>query len=100
LPFGGFLPFYGPSKPHFGQRYGRPNFLQREHRHIVISPQFGHGNFVASVAGGIILWHDVHVGIVIVVVVFSFMMMFPSFFGSWFGFVVLVLLICAVFSCL
>jgi hypothetical protein len=35
----------------------------------MISPQFGQGNFVASVSGGIVLWHDVHVGMVIVVVV-------------------------------
>jgi hypothetical protein len=35
---------------------------------MIISPQFGHGNFVASVLGGIILWHDVHVGICIVVI--------------------------------
>jgi len=40
----------------------------------VISPQFGHGNFVASVPGAIILWHDVHIGTVTVVVVFSLMM--------------------------
>jgi len=39
----------------------------------VISPQFGQGNFVASVSGGIVLWHDVHVGIVIVDVVVSVM---------------------------
>jgi len=29
---------------------------------MIICPQFGHGNFVASVPGGIILLHDVHVG--------------------------------------
>jgi len=58
----------------------RPNFLQREHRHIVISPQFGHGNFVVSVPGAIILWHDVHVGTVIVDdVAFSVMVIMPSF---------------------
>ena len=34
---------------------------------MIISPQFGHGNFVASVVGAMILWHDVHVGIVVVV---------------------------------
>jgi hypothetical protein len=62
---------YGPSKPHFGQRYGRPNFLQREHRHITISPQLGHGNFVASAPGAIILWHEVHTGTVTVVAGFS-----------------------------
>jgi hypothetical protein len=52
----------------------------------VISPQFGHGNFVASVAGGIILWHDVHVGTVtavVVGVVFSLMMLVPSLLVDW-----------------
>jgi len=34
----------------------------------MISPQFGHGNFVALVFGGIILWHDVHMGMDTVVV--------------------------------
>jgi len=34
---------------------------------MIISPQFGHGNFVASVVGAMILWHDVHVGMVVVV---------------------------------
>ena len=34
---------------------------------MIISPQFGHGNFVASVVGPMILWHDVHVGMVVVV---------------------------------
>jgi len=33
---------------------------------MVISPQLGQENFVASVPGAIVLWHDVHVGIVIV----------------------------------
>jgi len=37
----------------------------------MISPQFGHGNFVASVPGAIILWHDVHIGTVTVIVGFS-----------------------------
>jgi len=67
---------YGPSKPHLGQRYGRPNFLQREHRHIMISPQFGHVNFVASAPGAIILWHEVHSGTVTVTAGFSLMMGF------------------------
>jgi hypothetical protein len=53
--------------PHFGQRYGLPNFRHFEQRHMIISPQFGHGNFVASVVGAMILWHDVHVGMVVVV---------------------------------
>jgi len=30
---------------------------------MVISPQLGHGNFVASAPGLIILLHDVHMGI-------------------------------------
>jgi len=42
----------------------------------MISPQFGHGNFVASVPGAIILWHDVHTGTVTVIVGFSLMMRF------------------------
>jgi len=33
---------------------------------MIISPQLGHENFVASVPGAIVLWHDVHVGIVTV----------------------------------
>jgi len=44
---------------------------------MVISPQFGHGNFVASVSGDIIRWHDVHVGTAIVVVAFSLMVLSP-----------------------
>jgi len=39
----------------------------------VISPQFGQGNFVASVSGGIVLWQDVQVGMVIVEAVVSVM---------------------------
>ena len=35
---------------------------------MVISPQFGHANFVAFVLGGIILLQDVHMGMDIVVV--------------------------------
>ena len=42
----------------------------------MISPQFGHGNFVASVPGDIILWHEVQVGTAMVVVVFSLMVLF------------------------
>jgi hypothetical protein len=30
---------------------------------MTISPQLGHGNFVASSLGGIVRLHDVHVGI-------------------------------------
>ena len=70
------LLFYGPSKPHLGHLYGLPNLRHLEHRHIVISPQLGHGNFVASVPGDIMRWHDVHVGTAIVVVVFSLMLFF------------------------
>jgi len=40
----------------------------------MISPQFGHGNFVASAPGEIILWHDVHIGMVVIVAVFSLML--------------------------
>ena len=29
---------------------------------MTISPQLGHGSFVASPPGGIIRWHEVHVG--------------------------------------
>lgn len=32
----------------------------------MISPQLGQGNFVASVPGAIILWHEVQVGTVVV----------------------------------
>lgn len=35
---------------------------------MIISPQLGHGNFVASVLGAMIRWHEVHVGTLIVVV--------------------------------
>jgi hypothetical protein len=35
---------------------------------MIICPQFGHGNFVASVPGGIILLHDVQVGMFIFLV--------------------------------
>ena len=49
-------------KPHFGHLYGRLNSRHLEHRQMVIPPQFGHGNLVASVPGGIILLHDVHIG--------------------------------------
>jgi hypothetical protein len=31
---------------------------------MIISPQSGHRNFVASVVGAMILWHDVQVGMV------------------------------------
>jgi len=71
LPFVSRPVSYGPWKPHFGQRYGLPNFLHLLHLQIIISPQFGHGNFVGSVPGAIILWHDVHTGMVTVTLVFS-----------------------------
>jgi len=48
-------------KPHFGHLYDRPNFLHFLHRHMVISPQFGHWNFVASLRGGMGLLQDVHI---------------------------------------
>jgi hypothetical protein len=38
---------------------------------MIISPQLGHGNFVASVPGAMIRWHEVHVGTLIVVLVLS-----------------------------
>jgi len=38
---------------------------------MTISPQLGHENFVASVPGAMIRWHDVHVGMLTVVVVLS-----------------------------
>jgi uncharacterized protein YigE (DUF2233 family) len=53
--------------PHFGHLYGRPNFLHFLQRVIIISPQFGHGNFVASSPGGIMWLHDMHVGMVTMV---------------------------------
>jgi hypothetical protein len=58
--------------------YCLPNLRHREQRHIVISPQLGHMNLVASVPGEIILWQDVHVGIVIVTAVFSLMLLWAS----------------------
>jgi len=63
----------------------------------VISPQFGHGNFVASVPGDIIRWHDVHVGTAIVVAVFSLIALFALLIG--FCLVGFVLLIYAVLLC-
>ena len=39
----------------------------------MISPQLGHGNFVASISGGMVLWQEVHIGIVIVGVLVSVM---------------------------
>jgi hypothetical protein len=53
-------------KPHFGHLYGRPNFLHFPQRFIVISPQLGHRNFVASAPGGIGLPQLVHAVRVIV----------------------------------
>jgi len=41
---------------------------------MVISPQLGHMNLVASVPGEIILWQDVQVGMVIVTAGFSLML--------------------------
>jgi len=37
----------------------------------MISPQFGHGNFVGSVPGVIILWHDVQTGMATAALGFS-----------------------------
>ena len=59
----------------------------------MISPQFGQGNFVASVSGGIVLWHDVHVGMVIVVVVSVMVCPFLGCYRLW------LLLIFAVLLC-
>jgi hypothetical protein len=64
--------------PHFGHLYCLPNLRHREQRHIVISPQLGHWNLVASVPGDIILWQDVHVGMVIVVAGFWLMLLWTS----------------------
>jgi len=50
-------------KPHFGHLYWRLNCRHLEQRHIVTSPQFGHGNEIAFVPGGIILLHEVQMGI-------------------------------------
>jgi len=38
---------------------------------MIISPQLGHENFVASVPGAMIRWHEVHVGTLIVTSVLS-----------------------------
>jgi hypothetical protein len=39
--------------PHFGHRYGLPNLRHLESRQMIISPQLGQLNFVASVPGAI-----------------------------------------------
>jgi hypothetical protein len=62
-----FCTSYGPTKPHFGHLYWRPNLRHFVQRLIKISPQFGQRNFVASVPGGIGLPQLVHVTNVIVV---------------------------------
>jgi len=59
---------------------------------MVISPQFGHGNFVASVVGAMILWHDVHVGMVVVVCSVTVDSSWNVRYNAW-------LFICAVFLC-
>jgi hypothetical protein len=48
--------------PHLGHLNGRPNLRQRLQRHIVISPQFGQENLVASWPGAIMWLQLVHVG--------------------------------------
>jgi hypothetical protein len=48
-------------KPHLGHLYGLPNLRHLPSRFIWISPQFGHGNLVASAAGGIGFPQLVHV---------------------------------------
>jgi hypothetical protein len=58
---------------------------------MIISPQFGHGNFVASVVGAMILWHDVHVGMVVVVCSVTVDSSWNVRYNAW-------LFICAVFS--
>lgn len=40
---------------------------------MVISPQLGQENFVASLPGAISLWHDVHMGMGTVTAAFSVM---------------------------
>ena len=54
------LLFYGPTKPHFGHLYGRPNFLHFPQRLIRMSPQLGQRNFVASAPGETGLLQLVH----------------------------------------
>jgi hypothetical protein len=56
--------FYGPVKPHFGQRYDLPNCLHFAQRQMRISPQLGQLVLVESSPGGIILLHDIHLGII------------------------------------
>ena len=58
---------------------------------MIISPQFGHGNFVASVVGAMILWHVVHVGMVVVVCSVTVGSSWNVRYNAW-------LFICAVFS--
>jgi len=55
-----------------GHLYGRPNLRQRLQRHIVISPQFGQENLVASWLGAIMWLQLVHVGMFIPVSVVPF----------------------------
>ena len=59
---------------------------------MIISPQLGHGNFVASVPGVMIRWHEVHVGMLIVMVVFSVTLIPRRCFGMC-----VLLYICCVF---
>ena len=59
---------------------------------MIISPQLGHGNFVASVVGAMILWHDVHVGMVVVVCSVTVVSSWNVRYNAW-------LFICAVFLC-
>jgi len=52
--------------PHLGHRYDLPKLRHFEQRQMVISPQLGHRNLVASNLGVIILLHEVHVGMIAV----------------------------------
>jgi len=80
-----------------GHLYGRPNLRQRLQRHIVISPQFGQGNLVASWPGEIMRLQLVHVGMFIPVSAvpfaaicysFSFMDKFEGL-NIWYGYLYL-----------
>ena len=51
-------------KPHFGHLYVREKLRHFMHRQMVISPQLGQANFVASAPGVIILLQEVHMGTV------------------------------------
>ena len=65
---------------------------------MIISPQSGQRNFVASVAGAMILWHDVHVGMAVVVCSVTVVSSWNARYRVWF-FICTVFFVCACISC-